>query len=85
MMIKVHLYDCRQQLAELRDELQQAEDLRLEQEEEMWRLHQNHKTEMSENRKLLTSLIDEHEKAQAEAEMEVEDAKRRLKEDVHAG
>ena len=84
-MIDVHLYDCRQQLAELRDELQQAEDLRLEQEEEMWRLHQNHKTEMSENRKLLTSLIDEHEKAQAEAEMEVEDAKRRLKEDVHAG
>ena len=84
-MIDVHLYDCRQQLAELRDELQQAEDLRLEQEEEMWRLHQNHKTEMAENRKLLTSLIDEHEKAQAEAEMEVEDAKRRLKEDVHAG
>ena len=87
-------------MSELRDELQKAEDLRFEHEEEMWRLHELHKSEIAEQRRVLeslhgaevqehrqvlTMLMDEHERSQVEAELDIEEAKRRLTEDARAG
>ena len=87
-------------MSELRDELQRAEDLRFEHEEEMWRLHELHKgdvteqrqvlaklheAEINEHRQVLSMLLDEHERSQAEVELDIEEAKRRLTEDARAG
>ena len=87
-------------MSELRDELQKAEDLRFEHEEEMWRLHELHKSEIAEQRRVLeslhgaevqehrqvlTMLMDEHERSQVEAELDIEEAKRRLTEEARAG
>ena len=90
----------RRELSELRDELQKAEDLRFEHEEEMWRLHEQHKSEIAQQRRVLESLhdtqmqehrqvlsmfMDEHERSHAEAELDIEEARQRLTEDARAG
>ncbi len=91
---------CRKELAELRDELQRAEDERFEHEEELWRVHEQqradlaetgrvaaetHEAALREHRELLALLLDEHARSEAEAELDLDEAKRRLVEDARAG
>ena len=58
-----------------------AQEARLEQEEDMWRHHESHRAEIEEQRLLLAKMDTNQETTRAEAELELEETRRKLAEE----
>ena len=68
----------------MRHEHERAEELRLEKEEEMYMMHEQHRQEIEEQRRQLAQLIEENERARMKAEEEVLLAKDSLSKEKEA-
>ena len=65
----------------LKHEQQMAEDRRVEQEEEMWRLHECHKAELERKDRQLADMMDEAEKACMIMEQDLDQERAKLEEE----
>ena len=68
-------------MEQLREQERALQESRLEQEEDMWRLHEAHRAEVEQERRLLKSRLDEDDHTRAETELELEETRRKLAEE----
>lgn len=71
-MINVTLFNYRKELEKLRDDHQRAEELRREREEELWRIHEEHRAEIQEEKEKVLRMKEETQAQRDKAEAEIE-------------
>ena len=71
----------RQELAELREEHRAVQEGNCDQEENMWRHHEQHRAELEDEKGLLHAMEDAHETTHDETELELEEARRKMAEE----
>lgn len=71
-MINVTLFNYRKELEKLRDDHQRAEELRREREEELWRIHEEHRAEIQQEKEKVLRMKEETQAQRDKAEAEIE-------------
>lgn len=71
-MIYVTLFNYRKELEKLRDDHQRAEELRREREEELWRIHEEHRAEIQQEKEKVLRMKEETQAQRDKAEAEIE-------------
>lgn len=71
-MINVTLFNYRKELEKLRDDHQRAEEMRREREEELWRIHEEHRAEIQQEKEKVLRMKEETQAQRDKAEAEIE-------------